>query len=525
MAIIGMQRRIREVGRIRLGMQSEKNDGTRYPRKLDKFRLTSPDRTVIEAAARLYGGTAKPWNNNGMQEHEVFTEASSIPMLLPPDPERLGWSQFYEQWGNRVCQKRCNGEWDSVRDVACDCDPEDRACKATSRLSVFLPEIPGFGVWRVESHGRNAAIELLTAVEVLVTLAGINTMVPAKLRLDMRRASYLINGEVKSRTFAVPVIDIDISVTQVQALGAGGPSAPALSAPSVTPVEIAEPGWKPVAALEEGAGVPVAPSIDEQLAERKNAPAKAKRANSRAPLPSTGRKPRSAAERHAGTPAASATEVCSLCGDPYAGKPVVRNREKWDRDGVVSRFVHRDCEEAERIAALDGEDEPEDGAAPAEPADTPSAASVIADTLAGKPVPLAELDAARDKEFGEAPPSAADAINTPPPLVPNGGPRMPTHKMHKQIFALLAEVFPIPPGTPDANEMRRATESALCEALGTPGIESHKEITFDLARLLIDALMGLQAGTLTWQINAEEGTGTLLAAETGEPIKRNEEDE
>jgi hypothetical protein len=510
MPIIGMQRRIREVGRLRLGVQGVK-DGRSYPKKINRFRMTSADRTIIEAVAERYGGTARGWDNNGSEQFEVITDAAEVPILLPPNPTDLGFSQFFESWAKGFCTKRCDGLRDAVRDLPCDCDPEDRECKATTRLSVILPEIAGLGVWRLESHGYYAAVELAAAVEMIEALVGVRSMVPARLRLDQREIRRLIEGKAVVRKIVVPAIDLDVSVSQVQAVTAGNGSVGAIATPTETPTEIGQPRFKPVAALPP-ADAP-ALSIEEQLAEHDNAPPKPKRANSRAPLPSTGRKPRSAAERQAGQPATTPTEVCSLCGEPYAGKNVVPNRERWpNAEGVISRFVHSECAEAERKAEkadlLDGEPDPDD---------TPSAASVIADTLNGVPVSQAELDAARDREFSDPPSSASEAINSPPPLVTDG-PRMPTHKMHKQIFALLAEVFPIPPNTPDANEARRSTESALCAALGTPGIESHKDITFDLARLLIDALVGLQEGSLIWRVDADAGEGQLLRAETGEPI-------
>lgn len=495
MAIIGMQRRIREVGRIRLGVQGVK-DGRRYPKKINRFRLTSGDQQIIEAVAELYGGKAQSWDNGGIAQYECITDATAMPVLLPPNPADLGWSQFYESWAKGFCTKRCDGLRDSVRDVPCDCDPDERDCKATSRLSVILPEIVGLGVWRLESHGYNAAVELAAAVEMIEALVGVRSMVPARLRLEVREQRRLIEGDAVVRKFVVPVLDLDTSVAQVQALAAGVvPVAIGAGAPEESREISGQGGWKPVAALPAGAP-PVALSVEQQLAEHDNAPTKPKRANSRAPLPATGRKPRSAADRQAGT---VENEVCSLCGEPYGGLPVVQNRDQWEHDGKVSRFVHRQCQHAEEVAGRDGE--PED--------DEPSGA--------GEDGGRGGADSEPDSSSGADPPSAAEALATPPPLN-TGGPRKPTHKMHKQIFALLAEVFPIPPGATDADERRRAIETGLCEAVGTPGITSHKDITFATAQLLIDALVGLNDGTLKWEPDPDGGAGRLLRADTNEPV-------
>src|SRR3990172_7696614 len=48
---------------------------------------------------------------------------------------------------------------------------DERACKITTLLNVMLPRIPGLGVWRLESHGWNAATVLPGTLEVLMMAA------------------------------------------------------------------------------------------------------------------------------------------------------------------------------------------------------------------------------------------------------------------------------------------------------------------------------------------------------------------
>src|SRR4051812_35230845 len=87
MAIIGLQRRIREVGRIRMGVQvPTRTPGKRAPKKIDRFRFTSPDRSVIEAVAGVYGGVVHEWDNNGAGQWEVITDATELRIALPPNP-------------------------------------------------------------------------------------------------------------------------------------------------------------------------------------------------------------------------------------------------------------------------------------------------------------------------------------------------------------------------------------------------------------------------------------------------------
>lgn len=50
---IDVQRRLVELGRIRLG---QKAPGKGNPQRLETFRLTSASRSLLEAAAAIYGG-------------------------------------------------------------------------------------------------------------------------------------------------------------------------------------------------------------------------------------------------------------------------------------------------------------------------------------------------------------------------------------------------------------------------------------------------------------------------------------
>ena len=68
MPILNLQRQLRELGRIRTGIQVSTSGGKRRPSKLETFRLTSGARELIEAAAEAYGGTVTPWQNGDHAE-------------------------------------------------------------------------------------------------------------------------------------------------------------------------------------------------------------------------------------------------------------------------------------------------------------------------------------------------------------------------------------------------------------------------------------------------------------------------
>ena len=272
MPILDLQRRLAEVGRIRLGEQVTTRSGKKAPAKLTRFRFTSPSAEIIDQAANLYGGTPNDWSAPSGPQREVVTEATSIPVLIPPGD--MAFSQWYEMWSGGGCQKRCDGRFDIQRDRACDCDPDARECKPTTRVSMVLPEMAGVGLWRVETHGFYAATELGATVELLQSLAP-GRLVPGRLRLDARTVKRTVDGKPQTRNYVVPVLDIEGTMAQI-GRGEVPVAIEAPARPSLTPV--------PAAAIPETTGL----SVAEQLTVTKETP---RRKNAAAVLPPTGLEP------------------------------------------------------------------------------------------------------------------------------------------------------------------------------------------------------------------------------------------
>ncbi|MFY7069615.1 hypothetical protein ACOQFV_27470 [Nocardiopsis changdeensis] len=231
MPILDIQQRIRELGRIRIGQVLPTKNGRTRPAKLDRFRLTSASRPLLEKVAELYGGQVQPWTpaNGGPSQWEVFTTADRLPVYIPPQPV----TQWYELWSGGGCQRRCDGRTEVLRDIMCPCgpDPEARECKPTTRLNVVLRDVPGVGVWRLESHGYYAAVELPGVANMLAQTGG---YVSAWLALEERTAK----RDGQTRTWMVPTLEVDATPTALMA-GEGG-IAPAVSA-GKGPAEIEAP--------------------------------------------------------------------------------------------------------------------------------------------------------------------------------------------------------------------------------------------------------------------------------------------
>lgn len=214
MPIIDLQVRARELGRIRIGQVVAASNGKKRPSKLDRFRITAHSREIVEKVAALYGGDVKEWQpqGNGPAGWEVVTTLTRLPVLVPPQPV----SQWYETWSGGGCQRRCDGVTEMLSDQPCLCgpDPQNRECKPTTRLNVVLREVEGVGVWRLETHGYYAAVELPSAAELLAASRG---YIVGHLGLEERVVKR--NGE--TRRFMVPTLDIDVTPAALMAGGAG----------------------------------------------------------------------------------------------------------------------------------------------------------------------------------------------------------------------------------------------------------------------------------------------------------------
>lgn len=282
MPLIDLQVRLRELGRIRTGVtvEAESQGGKKFrrPEKLATFRLTSPSRPLIDAAAEIYGpGEVVPWDSPAGAQWELITKVDVLPIVIPSG-EAL--SQWYEMWKAGGCERRCDGRTETLSDGPCLCpaDPAERrelaakivpeACKPTTRLNVVLPDLPDLGVWRLESHGYYAAVELAGAAQFLAMASARGMNIPARLRLEQREKK--VPGQRTNR-YAVPVIEF--ATTRIQDLldaGAGPmmlgeteqPAAPMLAPGSLTPAKakrergtkVERPALGPAPEVPDGAG-------------------------------------------------------------------------------------------------------------------------------------------------------------------------------------------------------------------------------------------------------------------------------
>lgn len=265
MPLLDRQRRGVVLGSIRIGIKvtATRQNGSTYqrPEKLSTFRLTSPDRNKVEAAAALYGGEVTEWtaDDRGGKQWQVVTERDTLAVRVPPgEPVH----QMYEMWAGRpvVRQRLCDGFQEKMKGGTCVCPPdllergrlakEGGACKPTTRLSLILADLPGLGVWTLTSTGDSAADELGNTAELLRASAARGVMLPATLRLEQRES----RGSGQVHHYAVPVLDVGASLA---ALEAGHLPVAQLEAPRQPALAAGQGAAAAPASLAGGAAPPV----------------------------------------------------------------------------------------------------------------------------------------------------------------------------------------------------------------------------------------------------------------------------
>jgi Recombination directionality factor-like len=255
MPILDIQRRGQQIGRIRIGHLISTDSGKTRPAKLAEFRFTTASRVSADAIAQLYGGEVRDWQRG---QFEVYTRQSAIGVTVPPRDQVI--SQWYEMWSKGGAQRRCDSQHEQIGDGPCLCphaeDPDDeeevarcaleraglakanppRACKLVTRISVMIPDLPGLGVFRLDSGSYYAASEIGDAALLMQAARDKGVLLPAVLRIEQRQR--IAGG--KTTNYPVPVLEVLATFRQIAtgALEAGGIMAQLPPAPGEQPKAI-----------------------------------------------------------------------------------------------------------------------------------------------------------------------------------------------------------------------------------------------------------------------------------------------
>lgn len=279
-----LPKKLTELGRIRLGDREPNSNGRgTHPHKLDCFRLTSSNRSLLHFAASTYGGDVREWTGEGApkDDHqrpthfELYTTVNAMDVLIPTFS---AISLDYEQWSASGRQRHCDGTsitacplQEALVGTPCACPDDEqeraqqaqqgKACFRILRLNVLLPDLPGIGSWRLETKGFYATAELLGTLDMLQMAGQEHNIVEAVLRLEQRQVKRVGKGEGKGTLkFAVPVLWPKYTPRQILA----GAANVLLTAPAHPPLQTEA---SPVELLYGGRRSPVEAQIDALLTQ------------------------------------------------------------------------------------------------------------------------------------------------------------------------------------------------------------------------------------------------------------------
>lgn len=240
-----IRRRLPELGRIRAGYSTERDNGKKQPHKSETWIVTTNGRPeILEALAVVYGGAVEEWDDNRTNDtHRLVTESDRLQVVLPPNPFNKQDPNDpnepvtrYEKWESGDCRRRCDGttctgypkDGSPPVDVPCLCqdvDDQSKHCKPKTYLSLMLPQSP-IGVFRLATTSRNAMAELAMAVEVIQLASSVGLPTATLLLEDRKRPGKIVDGvRQPGKRFKVPVLTTNATLAEVQA---------AATAPQVT---------------------------------------------------------------------------------------------------------------------------------------------------------------------------------------------------------------------------------------------------------------------------------------------------
>lgn len=264
---IDSQARARELGIVRIGEKKPTQNGGTRPAMRETFRITSPQRAILEAVQAVYGGELRPWAKTATEkEWELLTTVNELRVFIVPD---RCMSEHMEQWSRGGCTHRCDTVTVQMSQDGqpvtrpCVCDPQNPACKLATRLQFGLSNVPLLGIWRLTSGGKIFSSEMRAELDQM-SAVGMGSQ-PIYCILSVRQQEIRKNGKVSK--FAVPGITIDPSPPDFPALLQGMTISGRLEMQRQSAAQIEAPTAPQTRQIEAPAAVPqaraAAPEVDD----------------------------------------------------------------------------------------------------------------------------------------------------------------------------------------------------------------------------------------------------------------------
>jgi hypothetical protein len=214
-------RQIPRLGKIRTGIKVPNKSGTgEHPEACDYFVLP-------EDIAGLFEDKPK-----------------SLPIMFPVEDETKFASQFYKCYSS-FRGITCKGDGETCtrlidiktgdfahrdttetdrRDMPCngrDCPMyQQKKCKEVMNLMFLLPSVPGLGIWQLDTGSYHSIVAVNSAIDLIRGMCGRVSMIPLKLTIEPREVTVKTDkGQVK-KTVSILQIRTDVTLAEIQKLGA-----------------------------------------------------------------------------------------------------------------------------------------------------------------------------------------------------------------------------------------------------------------------------------------------------------------
>jgi len=193
------QRRIPRLGKIHLGIKKKNPKGVEYPSATEYF-------VVPPEIAKHYGDTP-----------------TELPIMIPVEDEEYWASQYYRCY-SRTRGLICKGDGDTCRrmvdtktgglaskdskeviwKVELPCEGrgcphyQNKQCREVMNLQFMLPEIPGLGVWQIDTSSINSIRNINSSAELIRGICGHIRMLPLLLTLEKQEVINPDDGKKKN---------------------------------------------------------------------------------------------------------------------------------------------------------------------------------------------------------------------------------------------------------------------------------------------------------------------------------------
>ena len=197
------QRRIPRIGKIHLGVKVKNPQGVEHPKATEYF-------VVPPEVAAVHG--EKP---------------TELPIMIPVEDEEYWASQYYRSY-SQTRGLTCKGDGDKCRrmvdvktgemadrssgkvewkEMTCagqECpEYQSKKCREVMNLQFLLPQVPGLGVWQIDTSSVNSIRNINSSAELIRGIIGRIRMVPLLLTLEAIEVVNPDDGLGKKKTVHV----------------------------------------------------------------------------------------------------------------------------------------------------------------------------------------------------------------------------------------------------------------------------------------------------------------------------------